>query len=80
MKSSSQQPELAFVQIVMSFRGVTRFFTYSRYIMEYELQQILDDLIDEMAGLEWAGPIEIVYRYKDGSAKCQCLDFLPIDD
>ena len=48
--------------------------------MEYELQQILDDLIDEMAGLEWAGPIEIVYRYKDGSAKCQCLDFLPIDD
>ena len=71
---------LAFIQIDMRFKGaLDRLFVYDRFLCEHELNLILDDLIDEMAGLEYDGPIRIVHQYKSGAKMVTPLVFHPID-
>ena len=72
---------LAFIQIEMRFKGAhTRLFTYPRHLCEHELNLILDDLIDEMAGLEYDGPIRVIHQYKSGAKMVTPLVFHSVDD
>jgi len=72
---------LAYIQIDMRFKGGHhRLFTFTRDLNEYELNVILDDLIDEMAGLEYDGPIRIVHQYKSGAKMVTPLVFHSVDD
>lgn len=72
---------LAFIQIDMRFKNAQpRLFTYDRLLGEYELNIILDDIIDEMAGLEYDGPIRIVHQYKSGAKMVTPLVFHEVDE
>ena len=73
--------ELAFIQIDLRFKGGHhRLFTYDRDLDEYDLNLILDDIIDEMAGLEYDGPIRIVHQYKNGAKMVTPLAFYAVDE
>ena len=79
MKGPNQS--LAFIQIDMRFKSeLPRLFTYTRELNEYELNLILDDLIDEMSGLEYDGPIRVVHQYKSGAKMVTPLVFHAVDE
>ena len=80
MRSPSKSPDIAFSQITLPYKAGEKQFTYFRDIDEMELHYILDALIDENMGLEWDGPIEVTYRFKDGSAEQFILPFCPMED
>ena len=72
---------LAFIQIDMRFKNaLPRLFTYTRELNEFELNLILDDLIDEMSGLEYDGPIRVIHQYKSGAKMVTPLVFHAVDE
>ena len=72
---------LAFIQIDMRFKGgYHRLFTHDRDLNEHDLNLILDDIIDEMAGLEYDGPIRIVHQYRSGAKLVTPLAFYAVDE
>ena len=73
--------EVAFIQIDMRFRDKQhRIFTYARDLNEYELNLIIDDLVDEMAGLEYTAPIRVIHQYRSGAKLVTPLAFYAVDE
>ena len=73
--------EVAFIQIDMRFKaGQHRIFTYARDLNEYELNLVIDDLVDEMAGLEYTAPIRVIHQYRSGAKLVTPLAFYAVDE
>ena len=78
---NTAQDDLAYIQIDMRFKKAPpRLFTYTENLSEYALQNLLDHIIDEMAGLEYDGPIRIIHMYKSGAKMVTPLVFHPVDE
>ena len=79
MRGANEQ--VAFIQIDMRFKDKQhRLFTFARDLSEYELNAILDDLIDEMAGLEYTAPIRVIHQYRSGAKIVTPLAFYAVED
>ena len=81
MPRHTAQDDLAHIQIDMRFKNAApRLFTYTENLSEYDIDLILDHLIDEMAGLEYDGPVRIIHTYKSGAKMVTPLVFYAVDE
>jgi len=75
-------PKAPWTTVLMLFTdGSRRTFVFERVCLRGEqLHQYLDPLVEEMEGMDFAGPIEVYRCNFDGQLEEEVIGLLPIDD